>query len=130
MCCEDAVLGKEGQTRLPPAVSFLATRVNRCTTDDLIKLQRLMQYMYATKERGLVFSPGKSGIEVSVLIDTAYGVHRDGKSHTGSCVVIGELGAVHCKSSKQQIMTKSSTEAKLAALSGPLIKHYTSGISC
>jgi hypothetical protein len=54
---------------------------------------------------------------VRVYIDAAYGVHADGKSHTGSCVVIGDSGAVHCKSAKQQIVTKSSTEAELVALS-------------
>ena len=70
-----------------------------------------------TKERGIVFSPGETGIVVSVLIDAAYGVHPDGKSHTGSCVVVGDVGAVHCKSVKQQIVTKSSTEAELVALS-------------
>jgi hypothetical protein len=35
----------------------------------------------------------------------SYGVHAD-----GSCVVFGDLRAVHCRSSKQQIVTKSSTE--------------------
>lgn len=110
-------LAKRARPDCLTAVSFLATRVNRCTTDDLTKLQRLMRYVCGTKERGVVFSPGKSGIEVSVLIDAAYGVHPDGKSHTGSCIVIGDLGAVHCKSSKQQIVMKSSTEAELVALS-------------
>ena len=52
-----------------------------------------------------------------MFIDAAYGVHADGKSHTGSCVVIGDFGAVHCKSSKKSIVTKSSTEAELVALS-------------
>ena len=110
-------LAKRARPDCLTAVSFLATRVNRCTTDDLIKLQRLMRYVCATMERGVVFSPGKSEIEVSVLIDVSYGVHPDGKSHTGSCIVIGELGVVHCKSSKQQILTKSRTEAELVALS-------------
>jgi hypothetical protein len=54
---------------------------------------------------------------VSVYINAAYGIHHDLKSHTGSCVVIGDVGAVHCRSSKQQIIPKSSTEAKLVALS-------------
>jgi hypothetical protein len=31
--------------------------------------------------------------------------------------VIGDIGAVNCRSSKQQIVTKSSTEAELVALS-------------
>ena len=30
---------------------------------------------------------------------------------------MGKTGAVHCKSAKQQIVTKSSTEAELVALS-------------
>jgi hypothetical protein len=32
---------------------------------------------------------------VRLLVDASYGVHKDGKSHTGSCVVIGDVGAVH-----------------------------------
>ena len=61
--------------------------------------------------------PGEEGITVKAYIDAAYGVHADLKSHTGSCVVIGEIGAVHCRSSKQQIVCKSSTEAELVVLS-------------
>jgi hypothetical protein len=45
---------------------------------------------------------------VSAYIDASFGVHHDRKSHTGSCAVIGDVGAVHCRSSKQQIVTKSS----------------------
>ena len=98
-------------------VAYLATRVTKCTKDDQVKLTRLMRYVRDTRDRGIVLRAGAAGIEVRVFIDAAYGVHADGKSHTGSCVVIGELGAVHCKSSKQQIVSKSSTEAELIALS-------------
>ena len=68
-------------------------------------------------DQGVVFRPGVLGICVRVYVDAAYGVHADGKLHTGSCIVIGDLGSVHCKSSKQSIVTKSSTEADLVALS-------------
>ena len=98
-------------------VAYLATRVTKCTKDDLVKLGRLMRYVRETRDREIVLRAGAAGIEVRVYIDAAYGVHADGKSHTGSCVVIGELGAVHCKSTKQQIVSKSSTEAELIALS-------------
>ena len=110
-------LGKRARPDCMTALAFLATRVTRCTVDDLVKLERLLKYINVTKDRGRVFAPGKPGINVSVLIDAACGVHPDGKSHTGSCVVVGEMGAVHSKSAKQQIVTKSSTEAELVALS-------------
>ena len=76
-----------------------------------------MRYIRETRDRGIVLRPGKLGVQVRVYIDAAYGIHADGKSHTGSCVVIGDVGPVHCKSCKQRIVTKSSTEAELIALS-------------
>ena len=75
-----------------------------------------MKYIRATRDMGMVLRPGASGIRVSLFVDASYGVHVDGRSHTGSCVVIGDVGAVHCRSSKQQIVTKSSTEAELVGL--------------
>ena len=78
---------------------------------------RVVRYLRETRERGLILRPGSKGIFVRVFIDAAYGVHWDHKSHTGSCLVIGDVGAVHCRSSKQQIVCKSSTEAELVALS-------------
>jgi hypothetical protein len=43
-------------------------------------------------------------------------VHRDMKSHTGGAMSLGR-GAVMCKSSKQKLNTKSSTEAELVGAS-------------
>ena len=57
------------------------------------------------------------GVQVRLYVDASYGVHTDGRSHTGSCVVIGDVGSVHCRLTKQQIVTKSSTEAELVGLS-------------
>jgi Reverse transcriptase (RNA-dependent DNA polymerase) len=86
------------------AVAYLATRVTKCTEDDWDKLTRLLRYVNDSKERGIVLRPGKQGIKVRVLIDASSGVHADGKSHTGGCIVVGETGAVHCESAKQQIV--------------------------
>ena len=110
-------LAKRAKPECLTAVAYLATRVTRCVTDDVDKLNRLLKYINATKERGVTFRPGTMGICIRLFIDAAYGLHGDGKSHTGSCVVIGDVGAVHCKSSKQTIVTKSSTEAELVGLS-------------
>ena len=110
-------LAKRARPELLTAVSYLATRVTRCDSDDVDKLIRLVRYIRGTRDMGMILKPGSSGVRVHLFVDASYGVHADGKSHTGSCVVIGDLGAVHCRSSKQQIVTKSSTEAELVGLS-------------
>ena len=51
-------------------------------------------------------------------IQMLYGVNPALKIHTGGCVFFGYL-MVHCKSSKQNINTKSSTKAKLVG-----VDHY------
>jgi hypothetical protein len=85
---------------------------------DVERLQRLVRYLRWTQDLGVVLRPGVLGIVVRLLIyvDASYGVHTDGKSHTGACVVIGDVGAVHC-STKQEIVVKSSTEGELVAVS-------------
>jgi hypothetical protein len=95
-------LAKRTRPECLTAVAYLAARVSRCTEDDWDKLTRLLRYINDSTERGIVFRPGKKGIIVRVFIDASYGVHADGKSHTGSCIVVGGTGAVHCKSAKQQ----------------------------
>ena len=110
-------LAKRTKPECLTAISFLTTRVTRCTEDDEEKLRRLVRYIRDTKHRGIVLRPGKRGITLSLYTDAAYGVHQDRTSHTGSCVVVGDRGAVHCKSTKQSSMSKSSTEAELIALS-------------
>jgi hypothetical protein len=110
-------LAKRVRPECLTTVSFLATRVTKCDSDDLGKLRRLLRYVRATRERGIVLRPGSGGVSVRAYIDAAYGVHVDGKSHTGSAITIGEGSVVHAKSVKQQNVTKSSTEAELVALS-------------
>ena len=110
-------LAKRTKPECLVAVAYLATRVHKCTLDDVEKLQRLVRYIHASRNSGVVLRPGAAGISVRLFVDASYGVHSDGRSHTGSCVVIGDVGAVHCRSLKQLIVTKSSTEAELVGLS-------------
>ena len=81
-------------------VAFLATRVNKCTVDDVEKLQRLVRYIHNTRDSAVLMRPGVSGLSVRLFVDASYGVHSDGRSYTGSCIFIGDVGAVHCRSSK------------------------------
>jgi hypothetical protein len=122
-------LAKRTKPECLTAVSFLATRVTMCTADDVAKLARLMAYIRYTRDTGIVLRPGHLGICVRIFVDAAFGVHKDYRSHTGSCIVIGDTGAVHCRSCKQTSVTKSSTEAELMAVSdsanqGLYMRHF------
>jgi hypothetical protein len=110
-------LAKRGRPEILTAVSYLCTRVDKCTEEDVTKLKRAMGYLKHTKGRGIRFKIGDSKT-VTAYIDASYGVHTAyGKSHTGCVLMLGDAGPVQCKSAKQKIVTKSSTEAELVALS-------------
>jgi hypothetical protein len=110
-------LAKRTKPECLTAVAFLATRVTKSTEEDKIKLIRLLKYVRSSKNIGIRLKPGNLGITVRCYVDAAYGLHEDGKSVTGSVIVIGEGGPIHAKSSKQKIVTKSSTEAEFVGTS-------------
>eukprot|EP01036_Dinobryon_divergens_P034556 gene34556-44667_t len=97
------------------AVSFLTTRVSSPTEQDLTKLTRLLFYLNDTKDLGLTLEV-TNGIKVLAYIDASHGSHPNFKGHTGGIISLGH-GAVHAKSSKQKLNSKSSTETELIGLS-------------
>ena len=108
-------LGKRVRPDLLPTVAFLSTRVQRSTEQDWTKLMRLLQYINGSRQLGLLFE-ADNDLSLSAYIDAAYGVHADGKSHTGGVTKLGQA-TIHVKSSKQKLVTKSSTEGELVAVS-------------
>ena len=110
-------LAKRTRPECLVAVSYLTTRVTKCTVEDRAKLNRVLGYIQSTKGAAIILKPGVKGITLEQYVDAAYGVHVDGKSHTGSVITLGDIGAVFCGSKKQGIVTKSSTECELVALS-------------
>ena len=85
------------------------------TEQDHSKLDRVLRYLNATADLGLTLEVSDP-ITVLGYIDASYGVHVDGKSHTGTVITLGK-GIVYAKSSKQKVVSKSSTEAELIGLS-------------
>jgi hypothetical protein len=108
-------LAKRTRPDLLLPITFLTTRVQAPDEDDWSKLQRVMKYLNGSKELGIVLRPRPSS-QIDAYIDASYGVHIDGKSHSGMFISLG-AGPVLVKSVKQKIVTKSSTEAELIALS-------------
>jgi hypothetical protein len=96
-------------------VSFLTTRVQAPDQDDQAKLNRIMKYLNGCPSLGITLealTPASS----LVYVDASYGVHQDAKSHSGLIITLGH-GPIMTKSTKQKIVTKSSTEAELVAQS-------------
>jgi hypothetical protein len=52
-------------------------------------------------------------------IDGLYAAHEDMKGHTGAVLTIGD-SVVLCKSNKQKVNTRSSTESELIAIDDTL----------
>jgi hypothetical protein len=81
-------------------------------------LDRLLAYINSTRDLELVLEPGRS-LELIAYIDAADNIHEDAKGHTGIVVSIGG-GPVYAESTRQQIVTKSSSETELVAQSDGL----------
>ena len=109
---------KRSRPDLLTATSFLATRVQAPTSQDYGKLIRLLKYVNGTRDLWLTLE-AEEDWGLFAYIDAAYGQHPDGKSHTGVCMLLGK-GAFYVQSSKQRIVSKSSTEAEIVAVSDGL----------
>ena len=109
-------LSKRTRPDILVAISFLTSRVLVATEQDAIKLLRVLKYLFGTRHMGLVLSAEEAVLVIKIYIDASYGVHADGKSHTGSNAVLGNANIV-AKSTKQKLVAKSSTEAELIAAS-------------
>jgi hypothetical protein len=111
-------ISKRARPDILTAISFLTTRVTRPTIEDQKKLIRVLQYLRGSKDLTLQVSGG-DGMFITSFIDSSFGVHPDGKGHTGTVITVG-TGAIYCKSGKQKLVAKSSTEAELIGLSDSL----------
>ena len=96
-------------------MAFITTSVHNVDADDMDKLRHLLDYLSATQNRGIVLRVGDI-MTVRAFTDASYGVHQSSvKSNTGCAIVLGEARVMSAYSSKQKIVTKSSTEAELVA---------------
>jgi hypothetical protein len=108
-------VGTRARTDILLALSFLCGRVSSPTEQDEKKLQRLLSYLNSTID--LPLRLGADSLNQFVTwVDASFAVHSDMRSHTGGVISFGRGGLI-CKSKKQNINTKSSTEAELIGAS-------------
>ena len=77
-------------------------------------------YLMATKHLPLILSMDDNGIS-EWWVDASFAIHDDMRSRTGITFSLGK-GALYCASTKQKVMTSSSTEAELVGVSDALSK--------
>ncbi|KAG7367995.1 hypothetical protein IV203_030738 [Nitzschia inconspicua] len=90
-------------------------RLSDLREQDWNKLPRLLQHINGTISLPRILGGGTL-TWLKTWVDTSYAVHPDFQSHTGGAVSLG-LGTFMCKSQKQNLNTKSSTEAELVGAS-------------
>jgi hypothetical protein len=76
------------------------------------------QFQLMSKQYGLILKalqPNRA-LTLTCYVDASYLTHADSKSHTGFCLSFGEIGTFYSKSSKQTLVTTSSTHAEMRAL--------------
>ena len=100
------------------AVSFLSTRVTKSTQEDWEKLERVLMYLNMTADLGILLRADE-GLQIRGHIDASFAVHMDMKGQSGAMITVG-TGPVSVSSKKQGLVTKSSTEAELVAISDML----------
>ena len=108
-------LAKRVRPDILTAVAFLTTRVQQPTEDDWDKLQRCLSYLNNEPDLCITLEC-IDGVNADGYFDSAYGVHLDGKSHSGSDLTMGK-GPILVRSRKQRIVVKSSTEGELVCAS-------------
>ena len=74
-------LAKRTRPDILLAVQFLSTRVTCATEQDMLKKDRVLQYLHDTSHLGLLLG-ANSLAEVIAYIDASYGVHSDRRGHT------------------------------------------------
>ena len=73
-------------------ISFISeidkTRATKSTEEDWLKLKRVLEYLKRNKKFTLTLGADSLGT-LHGYVDAAYGVHQDGKGHTGGMITFG-----------------------------------------
>ena len=90
---------KRARPDIETRVSFLMRRVSKSDEDDWMKLKRHLSFLWVTIEDERTIGAA-SLTEILTLIDAAYAVHDNMRSHMGGLISLG-IGVIHAKSSMQ-----------------------------
>ena len=106
-------IAKRSRPDLLLTLSVLCTKCKSPTENDYKRLIRVLAYLNNTKDIPMRYIC-KTNSELTISADASHLVHGDSRGHTGIVVQLG-CNTVYCKSSKQKIVCRSSTESELVA---------------
>ena len=102
------------------SISFAATHAKNPTLENYLDLLKLVAYIERTKDYGLIIQRYdyhlNEPLQLICHVDASYLTHEDSKSHTGYTLSFGTVGTFYSKSSKQSLVSTSSTHAEARAL--------------
>ena len=96
-------------------VSVLSSRVLKPTKADQMALERMLGYLQQSQELKLRFKCG-GHVDPKAYIDASWATHFDGHGRTGVVIMMANC-AIAGWSFKQKMVTRSSTESEIVALS-------------
>ena len=97
-------------------LSILASHSNAPTVADKRAVRRVLRYVQATSNKGLLFRADED-TQLYAWADASFASREDSRSQSGYCFSIGRDNAsFYARSSKQLIVTLSSTESEYVAL--------------
>jgi hypothetical protein len=92
-------------------VSYLATKSNGPTEDDMDKAKRILKFLAGTTTTGIVFhKPSSNKLEPKFYADASHILYIDGYGQAGIIITFGS-GPVFCRSFKLKMITRSSSES-------------------
>ena len=97
------------------AVCALATKCKEPREADQVRLHRVIGYLaeYPTLELHCKVTD----LQLHAYFDAGWACHSDMKGHSGMVLTLGHFGfPILCKSQKQKVVTRSSTEAELVCM--------------
>ena len=96
------------------AISFLSTRMGKCTSEDMEKLHQVYCYINSTTDLFLTLQ-GDDPVHVRAWIDAARGLHHDMRGHTEGNTSLGKR-IVELKIDKAKCNTKLTCESELIGI--------------
>mmetsp|Transcript_25886 Transcript_25886/g.37125 ORF Transcript_25886/g.37125 Transcript_25886/m.37125 type:complete len:182 (-) Transcript_25886:883-1428(-) len=100
------------------ATSFAATKSKSPTQHDFDELYYVVEYLRATQHLGHVIKKCNNGkqLQLHCEVDASYLLHEDSKGHSGYTIAFNAIGTWYNRSSKQTLVTTSSTHSEMRAI--------------